>query len=74
MGQEIWRACFLRQLFHVDALKKDPLPEMWRGLDAFEFWGTKRDGPEYMFHSDVEGRPICRSRRDVRSRWKCCWI
>jgi hypothetical protein len=48
---------FLRQLFHVDAYKNDPLPEMWRGLDAFEFWSTKRDGPEYMFHSDIEGRP-----------------
>jgi hypothetical protein len=46
---------FLRQLFHVDAYKNDPLPEMWRGLDAFEFWSTKRDGPDYMFHSDVEG-------------------
>jgi hypothetical protein len=48
---------FVRRLFHVDAYKDDPLPEMWRGLDAFEFWSTKRDGPEYMFHSDVEGRP-----------------
>jgi hypothetical protein len=48
---------FLRRLFHVDAYRNDPLPEMWRGLDAFEFWGTKRDGPDYMFHSDIEGRP-----------------
>lgn len=48
---------FLRRLFHVDAYRSDPLPEMWRGLDAFEFWGTKRDGPDYMFHSDIEGRP-----------------
>ena len=47
---------FLRRLFHVAAYKNDPLPEMWRGLDAFEFWGTKRDGPEFMFHSDIEGR------------------
>ncbi|MBZ5508640.1 MAG: hypothetical protein LAO78_24535 [Acidobacteriia bacterium] len=47
---------FMRRLFHVDAYKGDPLPGMWRGLDAFEFWSTKRDGPEYMFHSDVEGR------------------
>ena len=47
---------FLRRLFHVGAYKNDPLPEMWRGLDAFEFWSTKRDGPEYMFHSDIEGR------------------
>jgi hypothetical protein len=47
---------FLRRLFHVGAYKNDPLPEMWRGLDAFEFWGTKRDGPEFMFHSDIEGR------------------
>jgi hypothetical protein len=46
---------FMRRLFHVDAYKGDPLPGMWRGLDAFEFWSTKRDGPEYMFHSDVEG-------------------
>jgi hypothetical protein len=48
---------FLRRLFHVDAYRNDPLPEMWRGLDAFEFWGTKRDGPDYMFHSDIESRP-----------------
>ncbi len=47
---------FLRRLFHVGAYKNDPLPEMWRGLDAFEFWSTKRDGPEFMFHSDIEGR------------------
>jgi hypothetical protein len=47
---------FLHRLFHVEAYKNDPLPEMWRGLDAFEFWSTKRDGPEFMFHSDVEGR------------------
>ena len=48
---------FLRQLFHVSAYRNDPLPEMWSGLPAFEFWGTKRDGPDYMFHSDIEGRP-----------------
>ncbi|MCU1256298.1 MAG: hypothetical protein JWM83_2597, partial [Candidatus Angelobacter sp.] len=48
---------FLLRLFHMDAYRNDPLPEMWRGLDAFEFWGTKRDGPDYMFHSDIEGRP-----------------
>jgi hypothetical protein len=48
---------FMRRLFHVDAYKNDPLPEMWRGLDAFDFWGTKRDGPEYMFHTDIDGRP-----------------
>ncbi|HEX4606393.1 MAG TPA: hypothetical protein VH724_20510 [Candidatus Angelobacter sp.] len=46
---------FMHRLFHVDAYKGDPLPGMWRGLDAFEFWSTRRDGPEYMFHSDVEG-------------------
>jgi hypothetical protein len=48
---------FMRRLFHVDAYKDDPLPSMWRGLDAFEFWSTKRDGPDYIFHSDIEGRP-----------------
>lgn len=48
---------FQRRLFHVDAYKDDPLPEMWRGLPAFEFWGTKRDGPDYIFHTDIEGRP-----------------
>jgi len=30
---------------------------MWRGLEAFEFWGTKRGGPDYMFHADIAGRP-----------------
>ena len=48
---------FLRRLFHVDAYRNDPLSEMWRGLPAFEFWSTKRDGPDYMFHADIEGRP-----------------
>jgi hypothetical protein len=47
---------FLRRRFHVDAYKKDPLPAMWQGLDAFEFWSTKRDGPEFIFHSDIDGR------------------
>jgi hypothetical protein len=47
---------FMRRLFHVDAFKDDPLPEIWRGLDAFEFWSTKRDGPEFVFHSDIDGR------------------
>lgn len=47
---------FLRRLFHVDAYRNDPLPSMWRGLDAFEFWSTKRDGPEFIFHSDMEGQ------------------
>ncbi len=59
---------FLRRLFHMDAYKNDPLPEMWRGLDAFEFWSTKRDGPEFIFHSDIEGRlnlPLA-TRRPVR--------
>jgi hypothetical protein len=48
---------FMHRLFHVDAYKNDPLPGMWKGLDAFEFWSDKRDGPEYIFHSDVEGKP-----------------
>ena len=48
---------FLHRLFHVDAYRNDTLPEMWRGLPAFEFWSTKRDGPEYMFHTDIDGRP-----------------
>ncbi len=47
---------FLRLPFHIDTLKNDPLPEMWQGLDAFEFWSTKRDGPEFLFHSDIDGR------------------
>jgi hypothetical protein len=47
---------FMTKLFHVDAYKRDPLPEMWNGLDVFEFWSDKRDGPEYLFHSDIGGR------------------
>src|SRR5579871_1630659 len=47
---------FMHRLFHVDAYKNDPMPGMWHGLDAFEFWSTQRDGPEYIFHSDVEGQ------------------
>jgi hypothetical protein len=47
---------FMHRLFHVDAYKNDPLPGMWRGLDAFEFWAPKRDGPDYIFHSDIDGK------------------
>ncbi len=47
---------FMHRLFHVDAYKDDPMPGMWHGLDAFEFWSTQRDGPEFIFHSDVEGQ------------------
>jgi hypothetical protein len=47
---------FTHQLFHVDAYKNDPMPTMWKGLDAFEFWSPQRDGPEYVFHSDVDGK------------------
>jgi hypothetical protein len=47
---------FMRRPFHVDPYKNDPLPAMWQGLDAFEFWSTKRDGPEFIFHSDIDGR------------------
>jgi len=64
---------FLRRLFHVGAYRNDPLPEMWRGLDAFEFWSTKRDGPEFMFHSDIERRvhlPLA-TRRPNAAR-HCC--
>src|SRR5258708_1387769 len=47
---------FLRLPFHIDTLKNDPLPEMWQGLDAVEFWSAKRDGPEFPLHSDIDGR------------------
>jgi hypothetical protein len=47
---------FMTHLFHVDAYKNDPLPEMWRGLDAFEFWSDSRDPVEYLFHPDIEGK------------------
>jgi hypothetical protein len=47
---------FLRRTFRMDAYKNDPLPAMWQGLDAFEFWSTKRDGPEFIFHTDIDGR------------------
>ena len=47
---------FMQRLFHVDAYKNDPMPGMWKGLDAFEFWSDKREGPEYIFHSDIEGK------------------
>jgi hypothetical protein len=47
---------FLRRRFRVSAYKNDPLPLMWQGLEAFEFWSTKRDGPEFIFHSDIDGR------------------
>ena len=46
----------MTRLFHVDAYKHDPLPEMWNGMDAFEFWSENREGPDYLFHSDIQGR------------------
>ena len=47
---------FMRRQLRVGGYKRDPLPAMWQGLDAFEFWSTKRDGPEFIFHSDIDGR------------------
>ncbi|HEY2495838.1 MAG TPA: hypothetical protein VGK24_02110 [Candidatus Angelobacter sp.] len=47
---------FMQRLFNVSAYKNDPLPGMWRGLEPFEFWSTNREGPGFIFHSDIEGR------------------
>lgn len=46
----------MTKLFHVDAYKHDPLPEIWNGMEAFEFWSDNREGPDYLFHSDIQGR------------------
>jgi hypothetical protein len=45
---------FLTRLFHVDAYKNDPLPDMWRNSNAFEFWPENSDEREYLFHPDVQ--------------------
>src|SRR5258708_19227346 len=51
-----------------DPLKDDPLPDAWQGLPSFEFWSATRDGLDFIFHSDVEGRlhlPL-KTKRPVR--------
>lgn len=40
---------------HVDPLKKDSLPELWRGLPSWEFWDPL-DDKDAFFRPDVEGR------------------
>jgi hypothetical protein len=57
-----------RGKLRVDPLKNDPLPDAWQGLPSFEFWSTKREGLDFLFHSDVEGRlhlPL-KTKRPVR--------
>ncbi len=57
-----------RGKLHVNPLKNDPLRDAWDGLPNFAFWSTKRDGPDYLFHSDIDGRlhlPL-KTKRPVR--------
>jgi hypothetical protein len=47
---------FFRGALRVDPIKNDPLPNAWDGLPAVDFWAPYKDGPETMFHPDVESR------------------
>jgi hypothetical protein len=47
---------FQQSTLHVPALKKDPLPEAWAGLPAWEFWAPITDERDAIFHSDITSR------------------
>src|SRR6266704_1902060 len=52
---------FLHGKLRVDSLKNDPLKndtvqDVWQGLPSFEFWSPTREGLDFLFHSDIEGR------------------
>lgn len=44
------------QRVHVEALKRDPLPESWRDLPAVEFSDPQPEGLDEFLLPDVEGR------------------
>ncbi len=46
----------IRRNLHVAALRNDPLPEMWRGLPAVEFF-TADVAPDRWYLPSIEGRP-----------------
>src|SRR6266567_1807688 len=64
---------FLHGKLRVDSLKNDPLKndtvqDVWQGLPSFEFWSPTREGLDFLFHSDIEGRlhlPL-KTKRPVR--------
>ena len=47
---------FQQSTLHVSGLKNDPLPEVWQGLPAWEFWAPITDERDAIFHSDIEDR------------------
>ncbi len=47
---------FAENMFHVDRLKNDPLPEAWKDEPSFEYWDPLTDSIDAMFRPDVEGR------------------
>ena len=47
---------FMTRLFHVDAYKNDPQPEMWRNANGFEFWPESPDQTVYLLHPDIQDR------------------
>jgi hypothetical protein len=47
---------YAENMFHVDRLKNDPLPEAWNDEPSFEYWDPLTDSIDAMFRPDVEGR------------------
>lgn len=48
---------FVTRKLHVPALKNDPLPSVWQGLPAVEFWApTDAEHQDVLFHPEIQGR------------------
>ena len=47
---------FAENMFHVDRLKNDPLPEAWKDEPSFEYWDPLTDNIDAMFRPEMEGR------------------
>ena len=47
---------FEQNMFHVDRLRNDPLPEAWKDEPPFEYWDPLTDSIDSMFRPDMEGR------------------
>jgi hypothetical protein len=56
---------FTRSTWHVDRMKKDPLPDAWRELPSVEFWAPEAHNLDELYRSDIDGRlhlPLAASR------------
>jgi hypothetical protein len=57
---------FTRSTWHVDRMKKDPLPDAWKDLPSVEFWSPEAHNLDELYRSDIDGHlhlPLAASRR-----------